>query len=253
MAGYEPRWRIARWFATSGAVLAVSVVIAACGASTPLGGAPASSPTPRTTAVPGTTAATGPSTPLVTVPATTTPARTAVSGCTLSAITAIAAESTGADQAQTASWVLLRANGWTVDAPNEDWHLSASDAGADVLSPDGTSDASLSTWYAQSRWTAATLAQKVLGSVSNFDAVCSSPDEQGSTGATVATEFTGEYQDRPIHGIIILSLLTPTVPDLYVGEIRSMYTPASAWSATAAQTLMLIIKRAIQDPQRLTP
>jgi hypothetical protein len=173
----------------------------------------------------------------------------AAAGCSISTASAIAAEPASADDARTAGWVPQQANGWTAFAPNGSWHLSASNAGADVLSPDGRSDASLATWYAQTQWTPATLSQRILGGVSNIKTICDTGKASGANGSTEGIEFTGVYQGAPIHAIAILSLLRPTTTGLYVGETRSIYTPAAQWSIPAEQTLMLIIKRAIQTPQ----
>src|SRR5581483_1964119 len=45
--------------------------------------------------------------------------------CSLNVIYGVAGENAAADARQTASWTLLRANGWTVFAPSSGWHLSA--------------------------------------------------------------------------------------------------------------------------------
>jgi hypothetical protein len=170
--------------------------------------------------------------------------------CTLPVILAISGESSSEDAARTAGWVTLQANGWTVFAPNGDWHLSASQGGIDVVSPDGESDASLESWPAQSPWTFASLSREILGNVTDIHVICQTAVERDSAAASQATEFTGDDQGREIHAVMILSLETPTVPDLYYGETHFIYTPAAQWSPAAAQTLMLITKRAILVPQQ---
>jgi hypothetical protein len=165
-------------------------------------------------------------------------------------VEAIAGEPSSADDQRTAGWSLLQANGWSVFAPDGRWHLSASQGGADVLSPDGLSDASVANWPAQTPWTFATLGQQILAHVTGISVICQSPVERDSAAATQATEFTGVYQGERIHAVIILSLFSPTTAGLYNGQTRSFYTRAGQWSPTAAQTLMLIIKRAILVPQQ---
>ncbi len=184
------------------------------------------------------------------VPAAKAPA--AKARCSLGVIEAVAGESSAADARLSASWTLLRANGWTVFVPNQDWHLSASDAGADVASPDGLSDASLATWYSLGTpWTFASLRAKYLAPVTGIHVVCSSPVVQNSAAQTQAVELTGRYLGERIHAAIIFSLLTPSPgSELSVGETRSLFTPLRQWSAANERTLMLIIKRAIQVPRQ---
>jgi hypothetical protein len=174
------------------------------------------------------------------------------SRCSLNVIYAVAGESAAADARQTASWTLLRANGWTVFAPSSGWHLAASDAGADVLSPDGRADASLAAWYQLGRpWSFAGLAAKILGPVSAIHTICRSPVEHSAAATTQATELTGRYQGESIHAVVILSLMAPNGTETAVGETRSLYTATAGWSAAQERVLMLIIKRAIPAPQGL--
>jgi hypothetical protein len=174
------------------------------------------------------------------------------SRCSLNVIYGVAGESAAADARQTASWTLLRANGWTVFAPSSGWHLSASDAGADVISPDGRSDASLATWYQLGRpWSLQGLAAKILGPVSSVHPICRSPVERSAAATTQATELTGRYQGEAIHAVIILSVMALNGTEAYVGETRSLYTSTAGWSGAQERTLMLVIKRAIPTPQRL--
>ena len=174
------------------------------------------------------------------------------SRCGLNAVYNVAGESAAADARQTASWTLLRANGWTVYAPSSGWHLSASDAGADVTSPDGLSDASLATWYQLgSSWSLKGLAAKILGQVSFVHTLCSSPVERSAAATTQATELTGRYQGEAIHAVIILSVMAPNGTETSVGETRSLYTSTAGWSTAHERMLMLVIKRAIPTPQRL--
>jgi hypothetical protein len=155
-----------------------------------------------------------------------------------------------ADQQRSASWSLLQANGWTVFAPSSDWHLSASNGGFDVVSPDGRSGADATSWPSQTPWTETTLAQEFVSKVSNFNVICSTPVEQAASGSSQEFEFTANSGGTPIHGVLALSILNPTVPGFYDGQIRDLYTPASQWSTTSAQNLMLVIKRAIESPQQ---
>lgn len=176
----------------------------------------------------------------------------AASRCSLKVIYSVAGESAAADARQTASWTLLRANGWTVYAPNSGWHLSASDAGADVTSPDGRSDASLATWYQLGRpWSLKGLAAQILSQVSAVHTICSSPVERSAAATTQATELTGRYQGEAIHAVIILSVMAPNGTETYVGETRSLYTATAGWSTAQERALMLIIKRAIPAPRQL--
>lgn len=174
------------------------------------------------------------------------------SRCSLNIVYRVAGESAAADARQTASWTLLRANGWTVYAPRSGWHLSASDAGADVTSPNGLSDASLATWYQLgSPWSLKGLAAKILSQVSFVHTICHSPVERSAAATTQATELTGRYQGESIHAVIILSVMAPNGTEAYVGETRSLYASTAGWSTAQERTLMLIIKRAIQAPQGL--
>jgi hypothetical protein len=71
---------------------------------------------------------------------------------------------------------------------------------------------------------------------------------QGASGSSELFEFTGVYQGESIHAMLALSLLAETTPGLFVGQTRSIYTSVGQWSSTNAQTLWLIIKRAIPSP-----
>ncbi len=83
-------------------------------------------------------------------------------------------------------WTLLRAKGWAVYVPSSGWHLSASDAGADVTSSNGLSDASLATWYQLGRpWSLQGLAAKILSQVSFVPTICRSPVERSAFLAAV--------------------------------------------------------------------
>ena len=174
------------------------------------------------------------------------------SRCSLNTIYSVSGENAAADVRQTASWTILRANGWTVFAPSSGWHLSASDAGADVISPNGLSDASLATWYQLGHpWSLKSLAAKILGPVSSIHTICTSPVEQSAAATTQAAELTGHYQGESIHAVIILSVMAPNGTETYVGETRSLYTSTAGWSTAQERMLMLIIKRAIPMPQQL--
>jgi hypothetical protein len=172
--------------------------------------------------------------------------------CSLNVVYGVAGESAAADARQTASWTLLRANGWTVWAPSSGWHLAASDAGADVTAPDGRSDASLATWYQLGRpWSFQALAATLLRPVSSVHTICSSPVERSASATTQALELTGRYQGEAIHAVLILSVMAPNGTETSVGETRSLYTSTAGWSPAQERTLMLVIKRAIPAPQGL--
>jgi hypothetical protein len=174
------------------------------------------------------------------------------SRCSLNVIYGVAGERAAADARQTASWTILRANGWTVFAPSSGWHLAASDAGADVISPDGLADASLATWYQLGNpWSLPSLAAKILGPVSHVRIICRSPVARSAAATTQATELTGRYQGESIHAVIILSVMAPNGTETYVGETRSLYTSTAGWSTAQERTLMLVIKRAIMAPRGL--
>jgi hypothetical protein len=174
------------------------------------------------------------------------------SRCSLNVVYGVAGESAAADAGQIAAWTLLRANGWTVFTPSSDWHLSASDAGADVLSPDGLADASLATWYQLGRpWSLQGLAAMILNGVSSIHIICSSPVERSAAATTQAAELTGRYQGESIHAVIILSVMAPNGTETSVGETRTLYASTAGWSTAQERTLMLIIKRAIPTPQSL--
>ncbi len=242
------------------ALAALAVTATACGAATPT----SSGITPTTAnstatrqARPAATHADGQAPPAATHaadPAQPAAPTTAHHGCTIPVVLAIAGESDSADASRTASWTTLQANDWTVFVPDSDWHLSASTAGgADIFSPDGGSAANLGDKEAQTPWTLATLGQVALGSVSNLNIICRSSIERSASLTTQATEFTGDYQGVAIHGVVALSLLTPTTPNFFAGEIRSIYTPAAQWSTSAEQTLWLIIKHAVFVPPQQQP
>jgi hypothetical protein len=195
------------------------------------------------TTVPSSTSSTS------TLPSTTTATTVAKSSaCAISAIETIIDESASADQARTSSWSILQANGWTVFAPSGDWHLSASDGGADVLSPDGLSDASLASWPSLTAWSYTSLGAKILGNVSDIKIVCRTPSETGPSGSSELFELTGVYEGEAIHAAVALSILNETSSGDFEGQTRSVYTPASEWTPANAQTLWLIIKRAIFAP-----
>jgi hypothetical protein len=47
---------------------------------------------------------------------------------------------------------------------------------------------------------------------------------------------------------LILSLPASQVSGFYSGQVRDLFTPTSQYSTSTAETLMLIIKRAIFQP-----
>lgn len=163
----------------------------------------------------------------------------------------IVTEPVAAAAGQSPSWVPLQANGWTVFAPNDQWTLTASDAGADVNSPGGQQDASLLTWYSLGvPWTLKSLGAKFLGHLSHIEDLCQTAVARSASGQSQATELTGYLGHQKLTAVLIDLLPTPTT-ETYVGESRYIYTPASQWSTANAKTLALIIRRAIQVPQSL--
>jgi len=170
-------------------------------------------------------------------------------GCDLTAVISVLGESSGADAQRTASWSLLQANGWTVAVPNSDWHLNASNGGFDALSPDGGSGADDNSWPSQTPWTESALAQEFTSRVSGFNVICSSSVENSASGSSQAFEFSANSGGTPIQGVLILSILTPTAAGFYDGQTRDVYIPASQYSTSSAQDLMLIVKKAIENPQ----
>jgi hypothetical protein len=215
-------------------------------ASAPPTTAPAVAPTP--TANPTGSNAISPEFVAPTPTTAAPPATASANGCSLGVVETLSGESSSDDEAKTASWSIQHENGWTLFTPGGDWHLSTSSQGLDVLSPDGGSDASLASWPSTTPWTYQSLAANILGSVSNIQVICQSPNESSASGETEATEITGVYQGQPIHAVIVLSLLTPTTAGFYDGQTRSIYTPASQWSTDSEATLWLIVKRAILNP-----
>jgi hypothetical protein len=171
---------------------------------------------------------------------------------TLSDVIRIVTESDAAAERQAPGWVLKQANGWTVFVPNSDWGLSASDAGADMNSPNGKEDASLITWYASlgTRWTMTSLVKKFTGALTRVKGLCQTSLEQGASGESQAFELSGYLQGEQVRAVLIDSILTQTT-ETSVGESRYAYTPAAQWSVSNAETLALIIKLAIQSPQSL--
>jgi hypothetical protein len=138
-----------------------------------------------------------------------------------------------------------------VFAPNDNWTLTASDAGADVNSPNGQQDASLITWYSLGTpWTFASLGAKFLGHLSHIDYLCHTEVARSPSGESEAMELTGHLNDQELHAVLILSLLTPST-ETYVGESRYLYTPQTQWSAANARSLALIIRLAVQVPHSL--
>jgi hypothetical protein len=179
-------------------------------------------------------------------------AQSASSACsTLQTVINIVTEPLSTAASQSPGWVPLQANGWTVFAPNSDWALSASDAGADVNSPDNQQDASLITWYSLGvPWTFKTLGAKFVGHLTHVQDLCQTAVARSASGQSQATELVGDLGHQKLRAVLVLSLLTPTT-ETYVGESRYVYTPASQWDAANVRTLALIIRRAIQSPQSL--
>ncbi|HEU5002397.1 MAG TPA: hypothetical protein VFW71_06420 [Actinomycetota bacterium] len=276
-------WEGARGAGLVGALAAV-LILGACGAAKPAAnssssptaessiGSPSPSPSPSSPQAAASASPATPSTPPKQGSPTTNPSTPKASsgtgtpgsgggtgggnggggtstGCTLSVIEAVAGESSAEDDAKSPGWGPIRANGWTAFVPGGNWIITASDAGADIMSPDGKSDSSLEEWDAQTPWTVAGLQDKLLAEVSNVQTICTAGAE--TVGNTHATEFTGTFRGEAIHGVILVSLLTPTAANLYQAQTRSMYSPVSAWSADEATTLMVISKRAIQSPNSL--
>lgn len=160
------------------------------------------------------------------------------------------AEPTSTAERQTGSWVLLQEDGWTAPAPNNDWTLTASDAGADINSPNGQSDASLLTWYSLSAWTLNTLGAKFFNDVTDVHKLCETRAVEGPGGETQGIELTADNGGEQIQVVLLLALLRRTT-ETYVGETRWLYTPKSQWSSANIQTLALIMRLTIQSPQSL--
>ena len=170
---------------------------------------------------------------------------------TLQAVIKIVTEPLSTASAQSPGWVPLQANGWTVFAPNSNWALTASDAGADVNSPDDEQDASLITWYSLGvPWTFKTLGAKFVGHLTHVQDLCQTAVARSASGQSQATELVGDLGSQKLRAVLVLSMLTPTT-ETYVGESRYVYTPASQWDMGNARTLALIVRRAIQSPQSL--
>jgi len=231
-----------RSLAAATAAVALALAAAACG-----GAAAPSTTTPTISIATSTTAPPGGSTaPSTTSPATST---TSSGGCSLGVIEQISGESASEDEQRTESWVTLGVNNWTVFVPNGSWHLSASTAaGADVVSPDGLSDASLSEGGGLSPSTYQALAQQLLSGVSNLQVICQSPNEQSAAGETQATEATGVYNGEAIHLVYALTIQAETPSGFFGAVTRSIYAPISQWSTSVEQALWLIIKRAVFVP-----
>ena len=171
--------------------------------------------------------------------------------CTLNLIGKVASETTAAIDQQTASWVLVQNENWSAWVPNEAWALDAGPQGADMHSPDDRSDASLAAYDAVpgQPYSLGQLYRQILGGVSNVHVICRTPVARNTTAETQGTELTGAYEREAVHVVIILSVYLASGN----GEIRDFYTPASEWSAANARTLMLVLMRAIEVPQSLTP
>lgn len=235
--------------AKAGLVGLIPLTMAACstlaGGTAPNGTKPPATTAPAPAGRPGVPKAKQTPSPAGTQPASTTGSSP---GCSLGVIESIAGESSAEDQARTSSWAIQQAGGWTAFTPGGDWHLSASSQGLDVGSPEGGSDASVASFPSDSPWTYSSLGAQILNQVSDIHVICTSPNEQSSTGETQATELTGVYQGEQIHAIVVLSILAETTPGFFDGQTRSIYTPISDWNAANESTLFLIIKRAILDP-----
>ena len=170
---------------------------------------------------------------------------------TLSDVIRIITGSDAAADSQSPGWVPVQANGWTAFVPNGEWTIVASDSGADINSPNGKEDASLITWYASlgTRWTMATLVKKFTGALTRVKGLCQTSLEQSASGESQAFELSFS-QGKQIRAVLIDSILAQTT-ETSVGESRYAYTPAAQWSVSNAETLALIIKRAIQSHQSL--
>ena len=169
-------------------------------------------------------------------------------GCDLDQVAAIAGESSGQDEQLTQGWSLLRANGWTVFVPSGDWHLTSSDAGFSAISPTGGVEADDVSWPSQTPWTESALEQKFVADVADFQVICQTSFAQSATGGSQGFEFTAVEGGAPVQGVLILSLPTSQISGFYSGQVRDLFTPTTQYSTTTAETLMLIIKRAIFEP-----
>ena len=120
----------------------------------------------------------------------------------------------------------------------------------EVEAPAGQSDASIGAYpQLDTPWTFASLGNKVFPSVRESHTICQTPVERSAAESSQATELTGSYLGEHVRVVVILSLYTPTTPDLYYGEIRDIYAPYSQWTTAEETTLMLVMARAIESPE----
>jgi hypothetical protein len=172
------------------------------------------------------------------------------SACTLNVVLKVAGETQAEMERQTASWVIIYSHGWTAYVPGGNWTMDGSEGGVDIHGPAGQSDASIGAYpQLDTPWTFASLGKKVFPSVQDSHTICQTPVERSAAESSQATELTGSYLGEHVHVVVILSLYTPTTPDLYYGEIRDIYAPYSQWTAAEETTLMLVMARAIESPE----
>ena len=170
--------------------------------------------------------------------------------CTLNVVLNVAGETQAQMVRQTASWVIIYSHGWTAYVPGGGWTMGASEGGVDIHGPAGQSDASIGAYpQLDTPWTFASLGNKVFPSVRAPHTICRTPVERSAAESSQATELTGYYLGEHVHVVVILSLYTPTTPDLYYGEVRDIYAPYSQWTAAEETTLMLVMARAIESPE----
>lgn len=181
-----------------------------------------------------------------------TPQGAATSGCAIGTVAAITTESSSQRAAETASWVQLNANGWTIPVPNANWTADGSPGGTgfDAVSPDGQSDVSVGATYSQTPLSISALENNAFAQLSDMREICQTPVASSSSGSTQGTEYTAVYNGANIHGIFIASILAPTTSGLWTGDTHSIYATASQWSPATAQTLYLIAIQAIGTPQQ---
>jgi hypothetical protein len=166
--------------------------------------------------------------------------------CSLPTVTQITGQSSSTQQQEMSSWTTIQANGWTAFVPNGDWHISASDAGVNLVSPDGSEGASDDSYSQQSPWTFDSLGAEL--SLSDVNVICRTT-ASSSASTTEVTDLTADSGGSEIRGIFSLTIVTPTDSDLFQADLRFVYSSPSEWSSSVESTLLLVMLNAIESPQ----
>ena len=147
--------------------------------------------------------------------------------------------------------MLVQNANWTAWVPNGAWVLDAGPQGADIHSPDDRSDASMAAYdvVPGNPYTFASLTNEILSAVSNVHVICRTPVARNTTAEVQATELTGVYNREAVHVVVVLTVYFASGN----GEIRDVYTPKSQWTTGNETALMLVLRRAIEVPQSVTP